>query len=306
MEMQLQQLRYFLAVAETGHFTQAAGLLGISQPTLSKQIHTLETALGAPLFDRIRGAVTLTTAGSALLPYARRMVADADVARDEVRDIVGLRRGEVRLGATPSLCSSLVPQVLGRFRAAYPAIALNVTEGGSPDLIAGLLAHDIDLALIVAPEGGVDPGLSAVPILRENLVVASAVADPPPTEHARLALGELEHLPLVMFRPGYDLRDATLEACRRAGFTPRFAVEGGEMDAVLAFVEAGLGVAVVPGMVLANRPLLRATPLAPPGMRRTVALAHRRRAVLPHAAEALRVALLEHLGDALPAGVQVL
>lgn len=304
--MQLQQLRYFLAVAETGHFTQAAGLLGVSQPTLSKQVHTLESALGAPLFDRIRGSVTLTAAGSALLPYARRMVADADVARDEVRDIVGLRRGEVRLGATPSLCSSLVPAVLRRFRAAHPDIALNVTEGGSPDLIAGLLAHSIDLALIVAPEGGVDPGLAAAPILRENLVVASASAGPPPTEHAQLALGELEHLSLVMFRPGYDLRDATLEACRRAGFTPRFAVEGGEMDAVLAFVEAGLGVAVVPGMVLANRPLLRATPLAPPGMRRTVALAHRRRAVLPHAAEALRVTLLDHLGDALPAGVQVL
>src|ERR1700742_1938473 len=103
MQMQLQQLRYFLAVAETRHFTQAAGVLGVSQPTLSKQVHTLETALGAPLFERIRGAVTLTAAAAALLPFAQRMVADADVARDEVRDIVGLRRGAVRLGATPSL-----------------------------------------------------------------------------------------------------------------------------------------------------------------------------------------------------------
>jgi DNA-binding transcriptional LysR family regulator len=111
----------------------------------------------------------------------------------------------------------------------------------------------------------------------------------------------------VMFRPGYDLRDVTLEACRRAGFVPRFAVEGGEMDAVLAFVEAGLGVALVPSMVLANRPLLRATPLAPPGMRRTIALAHRRRAVLPHAAEALRVTLLDHIATGeLPFGVQPL
>jgi DNA-binding transcriptional LysR family regulator len=306
MAMQLQQLRYFVAVAKTRHFTQAAELLGVSQPTLSKQVHTLESALGAPLFERIRGAVTLTAAGSALLPFARRIVADADVARDEIRDIVGLRRGAVRLGATPSLCASLVPAVLRRFRAAHPDIALHVTEGSSPDLIAGLLAHGLDLALIVAPEHGVDPELAAAPILRENLVVASVAAGPPPTEHAQLTVGELERLPLVMFRPGYDLRDATLEACRRAGFTPRFAVEGGEMDAVLAFVEAGLGVAVVPSMVLANRPLLRATPLAPPGMRRTVALAQRRRAVLPHAAEALRVTLLDHLGDALPAGVQVL
>jgi DNA-binding transcriptional LysR family regulator len=308
MHMQLQQLRYFVAVAETRHFTQAADFLGVSQPTLSKQIHTLETGLGAPLFERIRGAVALTAAGETLLPLARRMVADADVARDAVQDIVGLRRGEVRLGATPSLCSSLVPAVLRRFRSAHPDISLYVTEGSSPDLTADLLARRLDLALIVEPENGVDPGLDAAPILRESLVVASVAAGPPPTEHAHLALAELERTPLVMFRPGYDLREVTLEACRRAGFTPRCAVEGGEMDAVLAFVEAGLGVAVVPSMVLVNRPLLRATPLAPPGMRRTIALAHRTRSVLPHAAQAMRTTLLEHIatGGALPAGVQVL
>jgi DNA-binding transcriptional LysR family regulator len=306
--MQLQQLRYFLAVAETRHFTQAADLLGVSQPTLSKQIHTLETTLGAPLFERIRGAVALTVAGETLLPHAQRMVADADAAHDAVQDIVGLRRGEVRLGATPSLCSSLVPAVLRTFRSAHPDINLYVTEGSSPDLIAGLLAHSLDLALIVAPEQGVDPALAAAPILRESLVVASIAGGPPLTANPQLALAELANTPLVMFRVGYDLRDVTLEACRQAGFTPRFAVEGGEMDAVLAFVEAGLGVAVVPSMVLVNRPLLRATPLAPPGMRRTIALARRQRSIMPHAAEAMRTTLLEYIatGGVLPAGVRVL
>jgi DNA-binding transcriptional LysR family regulator len=306
--VQLQQLRYFVAVAETRHFTQAAGLLGVSQPTLSKQIHTLETTLGAPLFERIRGDVTLTVAGETLLPLARRMIADADAARDAVQDIVGLRRGEVRLGATPSLCSSLVPAVLRGFRAAHPNIKLYVNEGSSQDLSNDLLAHNLDLALIVQPAQGVDPGLEAAPILRESLVVASVADGPAPTVNPQLALTELRDTPLVMFRPGYDIRDVTIEACRRAGFTPRFAVEGGEMDAVLAFVEAGLGVALVPSMVLVNRPLLRGTPLAPPGMRRTIALAQRRRAVLPHAAQALRASLLAHIatGGALPFGVRAL
>ena len=306
--MQLQQLRYFLAVVETRHFTKAAERLGVSQPTLSKQIHTLEGTLGAPLFERVRGDVTLTVAGETLLPLASRMIADADAAREAVQDIVGLRRGEVRLGATPSLCSSLVPAVLRGFRAAHPDIALHVNESSSQDLSAALLAHSLDLALIVQPEHGVDPALEAAPILRESLVVASVADGPPPTANPQLALTELRDRPLVMFRPGYDIRDVTLQACARAGFTPRFAVEGGEMDAVLAFVEAGLGVALVPSMVLVNRPLLRATPLAPPGMRRTIALAQRRRSVLPHAAEALRASLLAHLatGGVLPLGVRAI
>src|SRR3954452_3792301 len=144
--MQLQQLRYFMTVAETRRFTQAADLLGVSQPTLSKQVHTLEATLGAPLFDRVRGAVALTAAGETLLPLARRMVTDADAARDAVRDIAGLRRGEVRLGATPSLSTSLLPPVLRSYRPAQPGIALYVTESGSAALIAGLLARDLDLA----------------------------------------------------------------------------------------------------------------------------------------------------------------
>jgi DNA-binding transcriptional LysR family regulator len=292
--VQLQQLRYFVAVAETRHFTQAADELGVSQPTLSKQIHTLETSLGAPLFERIRGGVTLTVAGETLLPLAQRMIADADAAKDAVADIIGLRRGDVRLGATPSLCSSLVPGVLRAYRAEHPGISLHVTEGSSQDMIADLLAHSLDLALIVQPEHGVDPALETTELLRESLVVASVASGPPPTVARQLDLVELRHTPMVMFRDGYDIRDVTLQACERAGFTPKFAVEGGEMDAVLAFVEAGLGVALVPSMVLTNRPLLRATPLAPPGMRRTIALAHRRGAVMSHAAAALREVVIEH------------
>jgi len=305
--VQLQQLRYFLAVEETRHFTRAAENLGVSQPTLSKQIHTLEESLGAPLFERIRGGVTLTAAGETLLPIAQRMVSDADAAHEAVQEIVGLRRGEVRLGATPSLCSSLVPEVLRTFRAEHPEIQLYVDEGSSQDLIENLLAHTLDLALIVQPSGGVDEALEARRILRESLVVASVADGPPLTGNDEIALTELEHTPLVMFRAGYDIRGVTLEACRQAGFTPKFAVEGGEMDAVLAFVEAGLGVALVPSMVLVNRPRLRATPLASPGMRRTIALAHRKRSVLPHAAEALRTTLLAHVAtQELPVGVRPL
>src|SRR3954454_25040170 len=92
----LQQLRYFLAVAETRHFTRAAEQVRVAQPSLSTQIRALEAELGAPLFNRVRGNVTLTAAGETLLPVARRILADVDVAHLEVGELIGLRRGRVR------------------------------------------------------------------------------------------------------------------------------------------------------------------------------------------------------------------
>lgn len=102
--MQLQQLQYFVAVAETRHFTRAAEVVHVAQPSLSQQIKALERELGADLFLRARGNITLTDAGEALLPLARRILADADTARHEVLELAQLRRGRVRL-APPRACA---------------------------------------------------------------------------------------------------------------------------------------------------------------------------------------------------------
>src|SRR3954470_15930962 len=120
--VQLQQLRYFAAVADTRHFTRAAERLHVAQPSLSQQIRALERDLGADLFHRARGHITLTDAGEALLPIARRILAATETARREVQEVARLRRGRVRLGATPSLCASLVPDVLRAFHDRFPAV----------------------------------------------------------------------------------------------------------------------------------------------------------------------------------------
>lgn len=303
--MQLQQLRYFVAVAEVSHFTRAAEQLRVAQPSLSKQIGALERDLGAPLFSRARGNIALTPAGEALLPLARRILADVETARREVQDLTGLRRGRVRLGATPSLSAGLLGDVLAGFRTRYPGIELFVEEGGSRDLVRDLGRGQLDLALVILPLHLGDAALETVPILREDLVVATRG----PLGRGRFVhIDDLRRLPLVMFRSGYDLRETTLAACRAAGFEPRFAVEGGEMDAVLRFVEAGLGPAVVPSMVLARRPGLTGTPLAPPGLQRTIALANRKDVHPTHAALAFRTTLLEFLAGAidLPSGVETI
>ncbi|MEU3370117.1 LysR family transcriptional regulator [Streptomyces sp. NPDC006711] len=290
--MQFQQLLYFVAVAETRHFTRAAERVHVSQPSLSQQIKALENELGAELFSRARGNIALTDAGEALLPLARRILADADTARIEVQELAQLRRGRVRLGATPSLCTGLLPDVLRAFHDSHPGIQLLIEEGGSHDLVRELARGALDLALIVLPLPAGSPALTTIELLREDLVVVSSADEEPPGSGSRVRIAELRDAPLVMFRHGYDLRELTVAACRAEGFEPSFTVEGGEMDAVLGFVRAGLGLAVVPSMVAARSRDLRVTPLARPGLRRTIALAHRSDVDPPRAARELQRVLL--------------
>ena len=130
-----------------------------------------------------------------------------------------------------------------------------------------LLAQgELDLALVILPLQTRDPALATTAFLREPLVVA-APADGSLVRARSLRVRDLAHHPLVMFREGYDMRTVTLAACRRERIEPRIAVEGGELDAVLAFVEAGLGVAVVPSMVVEDRPELRRVPFGRPACR---------------------------------------
>ncbi|WP_438290056.1 LysR family transcriptional regulator [Streptomyces sp. HUAS TT7] len=290
--MQFQQLLYFVAVAETRHFTRAAERVHVSQPSLSQQIKALENELGAELFSRARGNIALTDAGEALLPLARRILADADTARIEVQELAQLRRGRVRLGATPSLCTGLLPDVLRAFHDRHPGIQLLIEEGGSHDLVRELARGALDLALIVLPLPAGSPALTTIELLQEDLVVVSSPAEAPPGSGSSVRIADLRDAPLVMFRHGYDLRELTVAACRAEGFEPAFTVEGGEMDAVLGFVRAGLGVAVVPSMVAARARDLRVTPLARPGLRRTIALAHRSDVDPPRAARELQRVLL--------------
>lgn len=301
--VQLHQLRYFVAVADTRHFTRAAERELVAQPSLSQQIKALERELGSDLFHRARGHISLTDAGEALLPLARRILQDTETARREVQEVAQLRSGRVRLGAPPSLCAALVPDVLRTFHDAYPGVELAVHESGSRDLVRVLAAGELDLALIITPLAGAAPALATTELLHEELVVVSSpdAAPPAPRGHRHVRIEDLRDRPLAMFRSGYDLRDLTMSACRAAGFEPVLGVEGGEMDAVLGFVRVGLGVAVVPGMVAA-RTGLRTTPLAPPGLSRTVSVAHRGDVSPPRAALELRRIMTEHVARGIGAG----
>lgn len=283
MDMQLQQLRYFLEVVEAGSFTRAAATLLVAQPSVSSSIRALERELGAPLLHRSRAAVTTTVAGETFLPWARQVLADCEAGRNAVSELLGLRGGRVAIGATPSLATSVLPQVLGRFHRRYPQVALTLHEAGSQDLVSRLEHAQLDLALLILP---VTPHwVHTTPLFEEDLLV---VVRPDHALAARssVPVAALRDVPLVMFRDGYDLKTTTVAACRQAGFEPVFAIDGGEMDGVLALTAAGLGAAILPRTALGERPDLRAVRFEEPGLRRKVGVARRRDRILSRAGQA--------------------
>lgn len=291
--MNLEQLKGFVTVAELGHFTRASERLHLAQPSLSRQISTLEQELGADLFHRARGNISLTSAGELLLPRARRMLADAEAIRAEMAELAGLQRGRVRLGAAPTLCISLVPEVLRAFRVTHPGIEIQLVEGGTNLLIEQLATGSVDMALITLSERSpvTGPVLVTEPLIGEELVVVSS-ADGPAVAEREVSLATLAALPLIALAESYDLRVVTDAAFRAAGLEPQIVVEGGEMDAVLRFAERGIGVAVVPATVLVDRPALRSVRLVDPVLTRTIGIAHRSDVTPTAAARAMRQVVL--------------
>ena len=171
--MQLQQLAYFVEVAHTLHFTRAAENLGVSQPTLSKQIRVLEKSVGTHLFSRHRVGIALTSAGEALLPHAQRMLFNADSALRSVREVAELQRGRVRLGATPSTLDGLLPPILMDFHQRYPGVELEIHEAGSRVLTEELHTGNIDIALLIVPVTTDALDIETTVVYRERLLLAS-------------------------------------------------------------------------------------------------------------------------------------
>lgn len=292
MDVQLNQLRYVVCVAEERRFTRAAARLHVAQPSISSAVAALEHELGATLFHRERNQVTLTGAGEVFLPWARQVLADCDSGVAAVRDLLGLRRGRLVLGATPSLTTNLLPPVLARFHADHPGIELTLHEAGSQELVDRLGKGEMDLAVVILP---VDrPWVTSTELMREELVLAVNRSHPL-AERRSIRVAELEQVPLVMFKDGYDLREATLMACRQAGFAPTMAMQGLEMDGALALASAGVAAAVVPESVLTASGPLRGVRFRGGALERTIGLASRRDRPFSPSAQAFVDALAEHL-----------
>ena len=301
MALSIQQLAYFVAVADHGNLTRAAAELHLAQPSLSTQLHRLERDLGVELFERLPRGVRLTQAGDALLSVARQTLADVDQMRRTAHALTDPGGGTLRVGATPALAGALLPAALTRFHTAHPGVALRFVEAGSEHLVRQLERDEVDLALVILP---VPQQAVRTRALADEDVVLAVGPGHRLRRRRRIRIDELAGVPLVLPREGYSIRTSVMAACRRAGYEPRVACDGGELHGVIALVARGLGAAVLPITAATQHPDLHTIRIEDPGLTRTIAVARRRGAIGPPAAETFEHELLELLHGAAWPGVR--
>jgi DNA-binding transcriptional LysR family regulator len=282
--MEVHQLRYFLAIAQTGSFTAAAFACNVSQPSLSAQVAKLEAELGGLLFDRSHQGARLTARGALFHSRAAEALRQLEIGRLELEELAGLRRGSVDLGCLPTTGAYLLPPLLKAFRQSYPEIQVNLREGSSPMLAQALRESKVDLVLM--DEAGVGPGLEVQVLFSEPLLVALPPGHPLSTQ-PRIKLSQLALEPFILMKSGHGFRKIVIDALQNSGITPQIVYESDEIGTVQALVEAGLGISLVPRMVCKSPgPTYRE--LEAPTPSRTLLLAFREASTASPAAQALR------------------
>lgn len=268
--MELNQLKYACAVAETGSFSRAAERCQIAQPSLSQQVSKLEQDLGTKLFDRMGRGIRITEAGRAFLPHARAVLEQVEAARASIAAGKSGVRGNVTLGAIPTVAPYMLPRYTAAFTKRYPDARLRIVEEQTPVLIEGLRDLSLDFALLALPLRHKD--LELHPIRTEPLF-AAVQEDHPLARRESVSAAELRGEPFVMLRDGHCFRDLSLAVCGKANVSANMAFESGQFSSILGMVAAGIGLSLVPQMALDRNAGCRYIRLRDAGAARTVVLA---------------------------------
>ena len=253
--MRQTQLRSFHAVAQSGSFTAAARLLGVSQPTVTTQVGALEREFGVELFSRRGRRVALTETGSGLLDITRRLSADEKEAADYLNESRELKSGHLRVGAVGPYH---VTDMLAAFNARYPGLYVSVAVGNSRDTLRDLVDYRTDVAVLAHVDP--DPRLVAIPYRRHRVVVMC------PVDHAfarrrGIRIREMERQRLIVREAGSTTRLAFDQAMRQADVRPRVVMEIGSRESIREAVAKGIGLGVVSEAEFIPDPRIRAVPV---------------------------------------------
>ncbi|MFV0134391.1 LysR family transcriptional regulator [Streptomyces sp. HMX87] len=243
--MDLQQMRYVVAAAETRNFTRAAERCSVVQSSLSHRIAALERELGVKLFARSSRRVELTSAGAAFVAEARECLAAADRAAAGAAAATGVVRGRLAVGVIVTTAAVDVPELLQRYRARYPDVRIALRSGRSDELAAAVRNGDLDIAFLGLPEGEQPSGVETVVLDHdEHVLVVPAghrLADAP-----RVTLAEIASEPFVEFVAGTPARAQSDQAFAAAGLVRDVAYEVGVVELITGLVRRGLGVSLLP------------------------------------------------------------
>ncbi|MEU4576562.1 LysR family transcriptional regulator [Nonomuraea sp. ATR24] len=242
--MELQQLRYVVAVAETNNFTRAAERCRVVQSALSHQIAALERELGARLFERTSRRVRLTAAGEAFLPEARQCLEAADRARAEVAAAGGEIRGRLAVGAIPTVAAVDLPVALRDYRRRHPRVHITLISAGSEDLIERVRRGGVDVAFLGLPPTTEPKGVRSRPLGGGELV--AVVAPGHPLAGGEADLRALAGEPFIDFRAGHAGRQQSDDAFAAAGVRREVPFEVSSGDFMADLVRQGLGVGMLP------------------------------------------------------------
>lgn len=228
--IKFRQLQYFLAVAETLHFSKAAESLFVTQPTLSHQLAELEEQLGAQLFDRAGKSIQLTPAGKVFREHARRSIEAIESGCVALDELAGLQRGELRIGVTQSFVRRLMPPIISEFRRRHPAIQLYVNDLTATQIERELSEGQLDIGIAFAPALMQETEIE--PILKDRLLLVA------PRDHAlasrkEVRLAELSGLPMAMLGRTYFTRQLIEDYFKEAGAELVVACETNTVDLII-------------------------------------------------------------------------
>ncbi len=241
--MELHQLRYFVAVVETGSFGKAADRCHIAQPSLSQQIIKLEKELGEQLFDRLGRRIAVTDAGEALFPRAKLILAEVESIRTAVMEDVEEGRGRVIIGAIPTIAPYLLPPAVKSFRSAYPEAHIEVIEDVTANLIQMLVDAEIHVALMSTPVN--DHRMDVERIATEPLLPVAAKAHAL-ASRKRVRFEELDEQPAIVLHEMHCLSGQVNSLCEEQGIRQQIICRSSQLSTVLSMVSLGLGISVVP------------------------------------------------------------
>jgi LysR family transcriptional regulator, transcription activator of glutamate synthase operon len=280
--MHVEDLRWFAVLAETEHLTEAAAVLGTSQPNLSRSLQRVERAFGVALFERERRGVRLNPYGRLVLEAARAGTAAVDSAKRRIDALVDPESGTVRLAFLHSVATSLMPDLLKAFRAVAPTIGFALRQEPAHDIVEDLESGEAEIA-IIAPRP--DPERFGWHLLEQQRLRLHVPPGHPLAARRRVELESAAGEAFVGLQPGFGFRRVTDELCRAAGFTPRLAFEATDLATIDSLVGAGLGVGILPaGAVRGNDSGAISVPLAGVQARREIGMSWRLRAHLSPAA----------------------